>query len=209
MIEAVVFFGIGLMGWTFAEYALHNWRGHLGRGRNEFSREHLAHHRTTSYFASTKKKALVAASATAIVLPLLILTIGAWRGVWFSIGFLTLYVSYEVLHRRTHTHAPWNAYARWARRHHLFHHFGSAKMNHGVTSPLWDVVFRTYVKPGVIRVPERQVMDWLLDPTTGEVKEPYRADYVLVRKQRKQEPARPDVQPDAHAQPATPQPALS
>jgi 4-hydroxysphinganine ceramide fatty acyl 2-hydroxylase len=203
MIAAVIFFVLGMFGWSFGEYAMHNWRGHLGKGRNDFSREHLAHHRDVTYFAATAKKALVAAFAMVLIAPLAIVIIGFWGGSWFSLGFISFYVYYEVLHRRTHTHAPWNAYARWARKHHMFHHFGSAKMNHGVTTPIWDVVFGTYVKPGIIRVPERQVMDWLLDPATGEVKEQYRDDYELVRKRR-----RPSRTNDVPAPTATPQPAL-
>ena len=38
----IAVFVAGLLAWTFAEYAIHNWYGHLGKGRNEFSREHLA-----------------------------------------------------------------------------------------------------------------------------------------------------------------------
>lgn len=204
MIEAVISFVVGMAGWTFGEYAMHNWRGHLGKGRNDFSREHLAHHRDVTYFAATTKKLIVATFAMAIITPLSIAIAGVWAGSWFSLGFIGFYAYYEVLHRRTHTHAPRNAYARWARKHHMYHHFGSAKMNHGVTTPLWDIVFRTYVKPGVVRVPERQVMDWLLDPATGEVKEQYRGDYELVRKRR-----RAPSNAGARSSPAAPQPALS
>jgi sterol desaturase/sphingolipid hydroxylase (fatty acid hydroxylase superfamily) len=43
-------------------------------------------------------------------------------------------------------------------------------MNHGVTSPIWDVVFGTYQAPGVIVVPERLAMRWLLDEASREVR---------------------------------------
>ena len=76
------------------------------------------------------------------------------------------------------------AYGRWARRHHLHHHFASPKKNHGVTSPLWDWVFRTYAAPRPqLKIPPKQVMAWLLDEE-GAVKPPYQDDYVLIRPAR-------------------------
>jgi sterol desaturase/sphingolipid hydroxylase (fatty acid hydroxylase superfamily) len=73
---------------------------------------------------------------------------------------------YEWLHRREHTHAGWGAYGRWARRHHFHHHFVDGRTNHGVTSPIWDVVFRTYQQPATtIAVPRKLVMSWLVDET--------------------------------------------
>jgi sterol desaturase/sphingolipid hydroxylase (fatty acid hydroxylase superfamily) len=182
MLPILTSFLIGVFSWTFAEYAIHNWVGHLGRGRNEFSREHLAHHRDGNYFASAGKKALMASTVLVFLVPLSILAAGWVLGVAFSVGFIGTYVGYEVLHRRCHTHAPVGPYGRWVRRHHFYHHFSTPKLNHGVTSPLWDVVFRTYRAPGQIRVPERHAMTWLVDPETGEVWDRYARDYVIARK---------------------------
>jgi sterol desaturase/sphingolipid hydroxylase (fatty acid hydroxylase superfamily) len=53
-----------------------------------------------------------------------------------------------------------------------------ARTNHGVTSPLWDVVFGTYRAPGTIRVPSRLCMSWLRDER-GEVREDFRDTFVL------------------------------
>jgi hypothetical protein len=75
-----------------------------------------------------------------------------------------------VLHRRLHTHRGFGVVGRCLRRHH-FHHFGNPRVNHGVTSPLWDVVCGTSEAPGVITVPEQLAMDWLVDPATGDVYE--------------------------------------
>jgi sterol desaturase/sphingolipid hydroxylase (fatty acid hydroxylase superfamily) len=32
---------------------------------------------------------------------------------------------------------------RWLRRHHLQHHYAAPDQNFGVSSPLWDIIFRT------------------------------------------------------------------
>ena len=44
--------------------------------------------------------------------------------------------TYEIIHRRIQTHAPPNAYERWARRHPLRHHHDALNLNHGVTTDL-------------------------------------------------------------------------
>lgn len=173
-------FVCGVFAWSFAEYALHNWYGHVARGRNEFSREHLEHHARYLYFAATRKKVMVGAVAAAVVAPVAILIAGVAAGLGFTAGFTSFYVVYEGLHRRSHTHAPIGPYGRWVRRHHFFHHFGNPKHNHGVTSPIWDIVFRTHTwnRSEPVRVPRRMAMMWLVDDS-GAIKPPYRADYVL------------------------------
>jgi sterol desaturase/sphingolipid hydroxylase (fatty acid hydroxylase superfamily) len=173
------FFLAGVAGWSFTEYAMHNWWGHWGKGRNRFSREHLAHHANVKYFAPTAHKLQAAAAATALIAPLTCWVLGWPGGVAFTVGFLCTYGAYEFLHRRIHTHAPVTAYGRWARKHHLVHHFTRPSHNHGVTSPIWDYVFRTHEEVGQVRVPRKKPMVWLCDES-GAVKPEYATDYVLV-----------------------------
>jgi sterol desaturase/sphingolipid hydroxylase (fatty acid hydroxylase superfamily) len=177
-------FATGVATWSFAEYAMHNWVGHMTKGKTEFSKEHLAHHSKTTYFASPMKKALMAAPIIAAALGVSALLVGLLHGAVFTSGFAAFYLLYEVLHRRTHTHAPWEPFGRWARRHHFHHHFCNPKSNHGVTSPIWDLVFRTYERPSVIAIPPRQAdgVTWLFDPETGEVIDAYADDYRLHRR---------------------------
>ncbi|MBI5517021.1 MAG: sterol desaturase family protein [Deltaproteobacteria bacterium] len=176
-----VAFTAGALGWSFTEYALHRWVGHDPRSKRAFAVEHRTHHAQRGYFTPTGTKALAAA-------PLLgagALGAGALLGapgVSFFAGFAAAYVGYEVLHRRLHTHGPRGPLGRFLRRHHFTHHFVGPQHNHGVTSPLWDKVFGTLRDPGVLRVPEKHAMDWLLDPATGEVREAYARDYVLHRR---------------------------
>ena len=171
----------GAFGWSAAEYLLHRFWGHEAHGKNEFSREHLKHHGKTKYFTPTPRKARAAAAAMALVTPPCMLLLGAQPGAAFAVGFFAFYVFYEVLHRRVHTAAPRGPYGRWARKHHLLHHFVDARMNHGVTSPLWDLVFGTYRTPATIPVPRRLCMTWLLDPATGDVHAAHAAIYRLRR----------------------------
>lgn len=163
----VVTWGLGIGSWTLAEYVLHRWAGHVARGRNRFSREHLAHHRTEGWFSPWRSKLAIAAPVAAGLL-LLSLPIAGALGAVFVVGFLSGWLGYELFHRRIHTVAPRTAWGRWAVRHHLHHHNEDPWMNHGVTSPVWDVVFRTRVPVSTVRIPRRRVPPWLLGDD-GEV----------------------------------------
>ncbi len=167
--------------WTLLEYLIHRFLGHSPRGRNPFRTEHVRHHATTHYFAPTLKKALVAAPVIGGLWLLLAFALGTAAGSSFAFGLTVMYVAYEVAHRRAHTHPPTGPYSRWLRLNHFHHHFRNPRANHGVTSPIWDVVFGTHETPGQIRVPAKHEMAWLLDPSTGNVRPEFAADYVIIR----------------------------
>ena len=170
---------LGALTWSFLEYCIHRWMGHDRRfRRSAFGREHLRHHVEGDYFAPTRTKVIVAAVAAAGVGPPAALVAGAAGLAWVA-GLLGFYAVYEVLHRREHTHAGIGAYGRWARRHHFHHHFVDGRTNHGVTSPLWDLVFGTYRRPATIPVPPRLCMAWLRDPRTGGIRAEHAGRYVL------------------------------
>lgn len=168
----------GAVGWTFTEYLLHRGLGHRGKLRNPFTVEHLAHHADVSYFAPAYKKVIAMLLAAAITGPLAYVALGA-HGVAALGGFLLMYGMYEVVHRRLHTAPSASRYGRWARRHHLHHHYRRPQMNHGVTTPLWDYVFGTLDVPDIVRVPRRNALPWMLD-ASGDLDARYADDFVLV-----------------------------
>ena len=172
----------GIMTWSFAEYAMHNWAGHLGKGKNDFSREHLKHHALVDYFAPNWKKMAHATLVLTITTPMAIWAVGTLSGTVLSASFVTTYLGYEWLHARAHTHAPLNAYGAWVRKHHFSHHFNNPKHNHGVTSPLWDMVFGTLAPVKAVRVPRKHAakLKWLIDPVNGQILPEFEQDYVLV-----------------------------
>ncbi|GIW72427.1 MAG: hypothetical protein KatS3mg102_1969 [Planctomycetota bacterium] len=190
----------GALVWSFLEYALHDWYGHRPRGRNEFSREHLSHHADTRYFSPAAKKLKLAVPVLGLAAALAIPLAGAAAGCAFTAALALSWLGYEVLHRRIHTHPPRGPYGRWARRHHLHHHFANPRANHGVTSPLWDLVFGTWERPARIVVPQRQAMPWLCDPKTGGVRPEYAADYEVRRPRGRRTGSAPQATPEA-AQP--------
>ena len=171
---------LGALTWSFLEYVIHRWLGHDRRFRgNIFGNEHTRHHSQGDYFAPAHKKALAAVAALVIVGPPSVLIAGPVYGGLYAGGLVAFYLYYEVLHRREHTHAGVGPYGRWARRHHFYHHFVDPSVNHGVTSPVWDVVFGTYRRPERIPVPRKLSMVWLLDPSTGDVRAEHAESYEL------------------------------
>lgn len=174
-------FLLGALGWTVVEYLLHRFVGHGPRRPapssvwarltprgflGAFNDEHLRHHADARYFAPTSQK--VAASLVTVIVfgAVGTLLIGPSLGPAFAVGFSLTYAAYEVLHRRIHTHRPRGRYGRWVRRHHLFHHFKTPRLNHGVTSPLWDKVAGTERCLGdgqPLRVPRHLAPAWMTD----------------------------------------------
>ena len=177
--------GLGAMTWTLLEYVIHRWGGHDRRfsRRSMFGREHTRHHSEGNYFAPTWKKAVMATVVVPLVAAPVALLTGPVLALAYALGLVGLYLVYEWIHRRLHVSAGWGPYARWARRHHFFHHFHDPSVNHGVTSPVWDWVFGTLRRPDQVAVPERLAMSWLCDEQ-GLVREEHRRDYVLRKSKR-------------------------
>ena len=171
----------GAFAWTLAEYVLHRVVFHELSQAALGAKEHRKHHAEPEYFAPAWQKALAALAATALLLPGLSLAAGPALGVAATAGFIAMYLAYEVLHRRCHTHPPRGAYGRWRRRNHFAHHFADPHRAHGVTTPLWDHVFGTALHVDRIRVPRPLAMRWLVD-AEGRVRAPFAADYELVGK---------------------------
>jgi sterol desaturase/sphingolipid hydroxylase (fatty acid hydroxylase superfamily) len=171
---------LGVLTWTFLEYLIHRWMGHDRRfQRTPFGKEHVRHHIEGDYFAPTWKKLVLAVGLTAMLSVPAALLVGATPGIAYVAGLMIFYGVYELIHRREHTHAGIGPYGRWARRHHFHHHFGDGRSNHGVTSPLWDLVFGTYQKVDTIRVPPQLCMSWLRDPLTGGIRAEHASTFVL------------------------------
>lgn len=172
--------GAGLVGgivlWTLLEYVLHRWVFHERVLGNRLSRDHLKHHAKVDWFVPFRIKALIATVVVGVLLALSTLLAGTEIALSLVAGVITGWMIYEWIHRRIHVAPPvgieWGKpgtlfswYGLWARRHHLSHHFGNAKLNHGVSTPIWDLVFGTYMSPETVQVPRMHVakFPWLLD----------------------------------------------
>jgi len=175
-------FVVGFFLWGFAEYALHRFAMHDLKGKGLMSREHLEHHVHASW--SFSKMHLLSWAGMLLVgfvawMPLGWAVVGSAFGLSVAVGWSIGYFFYEFNHAAAHLWAPGGRYTRWLRKHHFHHHFGHPQANHGVSWPLWDIVFGTLQRPEQVRVPRRLVVPWLVDDD-GELKAEFRDDYVLV-----------------------------
>lgn len=167
--SAILALTLGALTWTLLEYCIHRWLGHDARFRpNFFAAEHTRHHSEGNYFSPAWKKILAAGGILTLIGLPVYWFFGQGGGVYL-LGIVLAYLSYEYIHYSFHVTSGRLGYWKRMRRHHFSHHFSNPRLNHGVTSPLWDYLFRTYKAPDLIRVPRKLQMCWLADAETGEV----------------------------------------
>jgi 4-hydroxysphinganine ceramide fatty acyl 2-hydroxylase len=171
----LITFITGIICWTFLEYVMHRFLGHVHKGRNFFKAEHTQHHSKANYFAPAWKKSIAAAFVFALFFSVLNLVAPALHVLAFLTGLFGMYAFYEYVHFRYHSKDPLLFIFITFRKHHFYHHFHNPKTNHGVTTRFWDRVFGTFVRVEQVKVPRKMTMQWLTD---GDViKEIYSADF--------------------------------
>jgi cyclopropane-fatty-acyl-phospholipid synthase len=139
-IELAAFALVGVATWTLVEYMLHRFVLH---GLQPFRRWHAEHHRRPGALLGTPTVLSAALIAALVFLPAWVLG-DRWSACALTFGLLTGYFAYALVHHAVHhwgVDLPW---LRHVKRHHFLHHRpGAAPGRYGVTSALWDIVFRT------------------------------------------------------------------
>lgn len=136
----------GALVWTFVEYWLHRGFFHM--------RADTPARRVTAYIVHLPPHAAPGDPARIAATPLyslglLLALFGVYGLAGADARFALLagtslgYLAYERVHWRHHHAAPRTSVGRAVRAHHLRHHHGDSASNFGISSPLWDVVFRT------------------------------------------------------------------
>lgn len=137
--------GVGL--WTLTEYWLHrlvfHWEPDNALGRRMHFIIHGIHHDHPN-----DKLRLVMPPAVAIPLAALFFLgftflFGTPAAYPLFAGFIGGYLFYDYTHYYVHHFVPRSAFGRRLREQHMRHHFQDRRYGFGVSSPLWDVVFRT------------------------------------------------------------------
>jgi sterol desaturase/sphingolipid hydroxylase (fatty acid hydroxylase superfamily) len=178
--QIIIFFILGVITWPFMEYMLHRFLGHTLKIKTQFKTQHTRHHVETDYFAPNFLK-IAAAIPVCIVLfvSLYFLTGTISYSVAFTSGFILMYAFYEWTHWTFHTSGPTTRIGKKLRKHHLIHHFHNPKMNHGVTSTIFDLIFKTYIDIPVVKVPKQVSLPWLFEKGSEQIKPAYQEDYQL------------------------------
>jgi sterol desaturase/sphingolipid hydroxylase (fatty acid hydroxylase superfamily) len=148
----LVAFLIGLFLWTLTEYLLHRFLFHF-RARNEAQRKifflfHGVHHAQPQCKTRLVMPPVVSIPMALIFYYLFSRILGGlfqssfWVGPTFS-GFILGYLTYDLTHYATHHFPMRTGIWKTLKRHHMRHHFKNPNRRFGVSSPLWDYVFRT------------------------------------------------------------------
>jgi sterol desaturase/sphingolipid hydroxylase (fatty acid hydroxylase superfamily) len=161
-IGITMLFLAGMLGWTFAEYWLHRWVFHLSPSNNRVLRAvQFALHGYHHEFPDDPRR-LVAPPILAVPIGgfLALVVIVCFAGNWPPIlaGTFFGYLCYDWMHYYAHHGRPRFAAGKFMRRFHLEHHYKSADIQFGLSSPLWDLVFSTYRRPSAPTTMERNCL---------------------------------------------------
>jgi sterol desaturase/sphingolipid hydroxylase (fatty acid hydroxylase superfamily) len=169
VLASTFYFAIGLLIWTFIEYLLHRFAFHApeeimrethqisaGLALNEPVIPALPTMRHVIYFIFHGVHHEFPSDSKRLVMPpVASLPMGVVAWFIFSLifgektipafaGLLVGYLIYDTTHFVLHHKSVPTAFGKMIKKAHMRHHFLDPDEDYGVSSPLWDVVFRTY-----------------------------------------------------------------
>lgn len=144
---AALQFFLGLLFWTFFEYALHRFLFHYQPTHPLTKRLHFLFHGIHHDYPRDSWRLVMPPTVGIALASLLFFGAKAilpinWVDCWFA-GFMVGYLFYDTNHYLIH-HSNYEA-AWWQaiKKHHLKHHYMNMDAGYGVSSPLWDHILRT------------------------------------------------------------------
>jgi len=173
--QFVGLFVAGTAAWTLAEYILHRWPFHWNNGTPFSKRVHFFVHGVHHDYPNDKTR-LVMPLLMSVPLAFVFYFLFFWMfgpivAQPFYAGFVTGYLCYDGTHYAVHHFKQRTRAGKYVRRHHMLHHFLNERTGFGVSSPFWDVIFRTMPdvkKPGIKRgLPSRERVDQPLRANRG------------------------------------------
>lgn len=142
----VALYGAGLLIWSLLEYVAH--RGsfhHEPQSEGQLAFAYLVHGVHHAYPDDSRRWMMplaVTIPLAAAIFLLFRLVLGVYAAGAFA-GFIHGYLTYDLLHYFIHRGRMPGRIGRYLRQHHMAHHYTKPDRNFGVSSPLWDLVFRT------------------------------------------------------------------
>jgi sterol desaturase/sphingolipid hydroxylase (fatty acid hydroxylase superfamily) len=161
---AAPLFVLGALLWTFAEYLLHRWVFHwippdVPWLRRFYYLVHQVHHEV----AERDRLVMPVPYAILLGVPFFAAFWAIFGPVlmWATFGgFIVGYLAYDYGHYLSHFSKSQNRWLVGMRRRHLQHHHAFHDRWYGVSTPIWDYVFRTNVKRGDRPSPEHAPVEW-------------------------------------------------
>lgn len=159
-------FGIGIGVTPLLEYLWHAQLAH-GRRADPTRDTHLKHHRESYTVPPPFEEIWSVRGRLVLVLGIVgaitFFLFGKGPAIGLPLGLFVGLVLVFVLHARMHVRAPRTRSEEWMWRFHWHHHAADARVNHGLTNPLFDFAFGTAFVPDEVVVPARLAPAWLKD----------------------------------------------
>jgi sterol desaturase/sphingolipid hydroxylase (fatty acid hydroxylase superfamily) len=136
----------GFLLFTLVEYFVHRYAFHIDTDTEAKKQFQYAVHGVHHDFPRDKSRLAMPPILSVLLATLFFLlyryTMG-YVGLPFAAGFMAGYATYLVVHYATHAYRPPKNFLKILWKHHAIHHFSEPDRAFGVSSPLWDVIFRT------------------------------------------------------------------
>lgn len=159
---SIMLFLAGFVIFTLVEYLVHRYTFHMEADSPKKERLqyvlHGAHHdypKDKTRLAMPPIVSVILASVFFLVYRLIF----GDAGIPFTAGFVAGYATYLCVHYSVHAFPPPKNFLRHLWIHHALHHYQQPNAAYGVSSPLWDRIFRT--------MPERK--DFNVQTKTGYI----------------------------------------
>lgn len=140
----------GLLVWTLTEYVLHRFIFHYQPSSEWGKKLHFIFHGVHHDYPNDSLRLVLPPSVS---IPLSILfyllfsvTIPTAYLYSFFAAFLTGYLCYDMFHYAFHHGNFSNPILKKLKQHHMLHHYTDSDKGYGVTSFLWDFIFRSELK---------------------------------------------------------------
>ncbi|MGE5682388.1 MAG: sterol desaturase family protein [Bacillota bacterium] len=141
----LIFFGLII--WTFTEYALHRFVFHYTPKSKIGEKLHFIFHGVHHDYPKDSRRLVMPPSVsiplTFIFLYLFKNILGSYYTPPFFAGFMIGYLSYDMLHFAIHHYNFQNSIFLFIKKHHLKHHYMDNNKGFGVSTPVWDIVYKT------------------------------------------------------------------
>jgi 4-hydroxysphinganine ceramide fatty acyl 2-hydroxylase len=146
VVPVTALFLFGVLLWTLTEYLIHRYIFHYEPKTRWGKRLHYVIHGVHHDYPNDARRLVM---PPVISIPLAFLFYGLFVLVFWGLapavfaGLVFGYVCYDMLHFATHHLAMKRGARLWLKQYHLRHHFKDDHVGYGISSPLWDYVFRT------------------------------------------------------------------
>lgn len=145
-------FGVlgGFLAWTLTEYVLHRFVFHYHPSSEWGKKIHFIFHGVHHDYPNDALRLVMPPSvsiplATGFYFLFKSTVPDLYLDLFFA-AFITGYLCYDMFHYAFHHGTFNNPILKKLKQHHMQHHYADANRGYGVTSSLWDIIFRSELK---------------------------------------------------------------